>query len=101
MNLGGLCFLPATKARQVWVTVLFMVIWREVCPPLKIFIKPKYIPFVNLLIKNIMKLSLETYLQKYLRQNSGQIRQTRILFRHMTCLLYTSPSPRDRTRSRM
>ena len=34
-------------------------------------------------------------------QNAGSGRREAMMVRSYTCLLYTSPSPRDRTRSRM
>ena len=46
------------------------------------------------------ELVMDALMQRIQRINDVSDRQT-LIVEHMNCLLYTSPSPRDRTRSRM
>jgi len=48
-------------------------------------------------IKQVAQIAIEEYLEKYPHATDGVCESVA----YKACLLYTSPSPRDRTRSRM
>ena len=59
--------------------------------------------FENLKGNEILKTSVWGENSQFIRVNGAKVRQTGIVndLTFNICLLYTSPSPRDRTRSRM
>ena len=56
-------------------------------------------PFVDSILVNELKDQVDEF--EIEQQDALELRDTAIAQREETCLLYTSPSPRDRTRSRM
>ena len=57
--------------------------------------------FSQLATREELTLNLAAEDQHYLRFNGGRVRQTTHVRQQRLCLLYTSPSPRDLSTSRM
>ena len=84
-----------------WLSILFLAGFTPL--PYKAFTISSGLIAFNLpifIIVSLISRSLRFFIVAYLSYRFGEL-FTKYMEKHGSCLLYTSPSPRDRTRSRM